>query len=226
MMARWVLLLLCILSGFAKAGDLIDLQHQPLVLPGSTAFYYAETGQPISLDTAREAFRQGLFTPSSSSFLTFGIGASPHWIRIALLNNSADDLSHVLSIETSWLDHIELYLLQDDQLLTQTLMGDSFPFSQRPLNHRYFTQALTLPSGTTELWMRVATPDPMLLPLYLGSDQVQQQRYEQDAYSYGMLYGVMLALLLYNLMLYTGIRHRQYLYYAIYVGLFVWLNLA
>lgn len=226
MMARWVLLLLCILSGFAKAGDLIDLQHQPLVLPGSTAFYYAETGQPISLDTAREAFRQGQFTPSSSPFLTFGIGASPHWIRIALLNSSADDLLRVLSIETTWLDHIELYLLQDDQLLTQTLMGDNFPFSQRPLNHRYFAQTLTLPSGTTELWMRVATPDPMLLPLYLGSYQVQQQRYEQDAYSYGVLYGVMLALLLYNLMLYTGIRHRQYLYYAIYVGLFVWLNLA
>lgn len=220
-----VFLLLLLLSSFANAGS-IDLRQSAPVVLGSAAAYYAETHPPLTLDAALAAYQQGAFTQSSKSFLTFGIAAPPHWVHVELANHGPHSLDRVLSIETAWLDQIDLYLLHEGTLQAHYPMGDVYRFIDRPVNSRFFTLEHTFLPGTTQMLMRVESPDPMLIPMYLNSRESQQIRVELNAYSYGLLYGVMLALLLYNLMLYTGIRHRQYLLYAVYLLLFVLLNLA
>jgi hypothetical protein len=52
---------------------------------------------------------------------------------------------------------------------------------------------------------------------------VEQRQYN---YGYGLLYGFLLALILYNAMLYLGLRDRGYLDYSLYLGSFALLNLC
>lgn len=225
MINKGLLVLLLFVSSLTHA-KAIQLKDHISVSVGHFAQYYAESHSQLNVHKALHAYQEGFFTPSSRNVLTFGIGAKPHWVAFELYNDRNKPVRHFFSIESSWLDNIDIYLVHDDQVISHRSMGDQYPFHQRPLNTRLFTDEQTVLPGKTLVLIRVVSPDPLLLPMYIR-DYSEHQRYtELDAYSYGLLYGVMLALLFYNLMLYAGIRHRQYLYYSIYLFLFVLLNFS
>ncbi|TVQ68430.1 MAG: GGDEF domain-containing protein [Oceanospirillales bacterium] len=225
MMYRGLLILLLFFCGCAQA-QVIQINNNTAVSVGLFAQFYAESSSRISVDSAISAYQQGAFTPSSQQVLTFGIGANPHWIAFELYNDRTDPIRRFLSIETAWLDQIDTYLIHDGQVISHRSMGDQYPFHFRPLNSRLFAIEQSVLPGNTLVLLRVESPDPLLLPIYLRDYDAHQHYLEFDAYSYGLLYGVMLALLFYNLMLYSGIKHRQYLYYAIYLFMFVLMNLS
>lgn len=83
-----------------------------------------------------------------------------------------------------------------------------------------------LPPGKNDFYLRVETPDPLVLPLrLLTQDQIEAVQ-RQYNYGYGLLYGFLLALIAYNAMLYVGLRERSYLDYSLYLGCFVFVNLS
>jgi len=211
----------------------LNLFAQPVDLPqeyggaiGSSAWLMQEADAPMQLVEAQQAYANGDFLPSTRAYLNFGIGARPRWLRIEMNNPTRHDLLRRLSIETAWLDHVELYFLRNNTVQAEYRLGDALPFSQRPIEQRYFVVEERLSPGTTTLYMRVVSADPMVLPIYLSSVEQMHARQQIDAYSYGLLYGVLAALLLYNLVLYLGIRSSRYLFYAIYLLLFILMNLA
>lgn len=59
----------------------------------------------------------------------------------------------------------------------------------------------------------------------LDSQQVALAQ-QLSQYSYGALYGFLLALIAYNLMLYAGLRETSNLYYSLYLATFILLNLS
>ena len=204
----------------------IQLNQKATISVGPFAHFYAESNTRLSVDSAINAYQQNAFTPSTQQVLTFGIGAKPHWVAFELYNEHTENVKRYLSIETTWLDRIDIYLIHADQVVSHRAMGDQYPFHFRPVNTRFFSIEQTFLPGKTLAMLRVDSPDPLLLPITIRDYEAHHHYAELDAYSYGLLYGVMLALFLYNLMLYSGIRHRQYLFYAIYLFLFVLLNLS
>lgn len=193
---------------------------------GKYAEVLAEGDSKLSVDAAQEAYRQGKFSPAQSAYLTYGIGARPHWLRFDLRNTSSGELERWLSIETSWLDHIDVYLLQDDRTVLHEQMGDAYPFSERPVGNRFFVLKHNYPPGKTVLYLRVATGDPMVIPAYLTDREAMYQRGLRENLNFGLVYGVILALLLYNLVLFLGIRNSRYLYYSVYLAFFLLMNFA
>src|SRR4030065_2660757 len=73
------------------------------------------------------------------------------------------------TFETSWLDKIDVYFLQENQLVNSYHVGDSLLFSERPLNHRFFVTGHSFEYGKTTVLIRVESPDPMVLPIYFMS---------------------------------------------------------
>lgn len=66
----------------------------------------------------------------------------------------------------------------------------------------------------------------MLLPIRLISGEQFARSVRAAQYSYGLLYGFLLALCAYNLMLFAGIGQRSHLHYSLYLASFIALNLA
>jgi diguanylate cyclase (GGDEF)-like protein len=66
----------------------------------------------------------------------------------------------------------------------------------------------------------------MLMPLQLLSPEQLRAREDRTRYTYGLVYGFLLALLLYNLLLYLGLRQAQHRDYSIYLAVFLLMNLA
>ena len=215
--------LLAVQAAWVHAAGIESLPTEPL---GRWMEVMSEKGLPLTLDEARDQLRRGAFARGHEEVLKFGIGVRPVWLRLVVDNIRQQTAERRLQIETSWLDRIDLYLVHDGEMILHKTAGDGDAASQHPLPGLGYVFDLPLPPGQNEIFLRVETPDPLLLPVRL-LDTVQivalQRQYD---YGYGLLYGFLLALIAYNAMLYIGLRERSYLDYALYLGSFVLLNLC
>lgn len=193
---------------------------------GRNISYYSEKDVRLTLDQAINAYDHGAFTASRSPVLSFGIGARPVWMHFSISNDEMVPVQRRLSINIPWLDWIDVFIRRDGKTTAAYHMGDRLPFAQRPIGSRFFAFDHRFGPGRTDIFVRVATPDPMVVPIFLMTPDQAELQAEQQSYSYGFLYGFLFALLIYNAMLYAGLRQRRYLLYAVYLGMFLLMNIA
>lgn len=197
--------------------------HEPI---GKHVYFLQEDVSPLNLDEAIKAYAGEKFTASQHAFLNFGIGTRPVWLRFEVDNRDKTPMPRRLSIETSWLDMLDVYFLHDGKVLEEHHVGDRRRFSERPVESRFFVFEHLFRPGKTTVFIRTETPDPMVLPIYLSSTEQAHSRQTLASYSYGFVYGVIFALLAYNLMLFFSLKSRRYLYYSIYLASFLIMNIA
>lgn len=191
----------------------------------STEFLKEQDGR-LTLPAAIAAYQAGQFSPGNSPVLNFGIGSKPAWIHFAVDNPTAAPLQKRLSIEIAWLDQVEVYVQYRGRTVERYRAGDTLPFAQRPVDSRYFVFDHTFEPGTSDVYIRLETPDPMVAPIYLLSPETSLLRQMQQEFSYGIVYGFLLALMAYNAILFASLRSSRYLYYALYLAMFVAMNVA
>lgn len=206
-----------------RAAVLEYLPGEPL---GRWMEVLVEKGRPLTVDEAAEQFRRGASSRGQEDVLKFGIGARPVWLRLVVDNNGLRTAERRLQVEISWLDRIDVHVVNDGQLLAHQRAGDADAGAQHPLPGLGYVFDLTLPPGQNEILLRVETPDPLLVPVRLLDNAQIGALQRQYDYGYGLLYGFLLALIAYNAMLYIGLRERSYLDYTIYLGSFILLNLC
>lgn len=206
----------------------------PLLLPeispnhplGLSASYMLEAGKPLTLSEAVSAEASGKFAPGKSPVLDFGIGSRPVWIHLSILNPSISGLERSILIENSWLDHIRLYFLKDGKVEASFDAGDSMPFRMRPFPGRFFSFDHEFSPGRTEIYLRIVTPDPVVVPIFMLDRQAEASREMLQGYGYGFVYGYLIALMAYNLLLYLKLREKRLLLYAAFLAAFLLTNIA
>lgn len=212
-------------SALAAAAPLSAVLDHESAIGRSTAFLQEQQGR-LTLPDAIAAYQAGQFSPGDSPVLNFGIGSKPAWIHLAVDNPTATPLQKVLSIETSWLDRVEVYFQYRGRTVASYRVGDTQAFAQRPVMSRYFVFDHAFDPGISDVFIRVETPDPMVVPLYLLNPETSRLRQMQQEYSYGVVYGFLLALMAYNAILFASLRNSRYVFYALYLAMFVAMNIA
>lgn len=225
-LSLWLILVLFQIPAAADEPQAVALEPELTAAIGRHLGYLQESQNRLDLAGAAAAREAGLFSPASHPIPNFGIGAPPVWLHFRADNASGQALQRQLVLDTAWLDRVEVYFLRDGRTVAQYRTGDKQPFSSRPVASRHFIFEHGFAPGRTEVFIRIATPDPMLIPLYLLTPQQAQARESWQDYSYGFLYGFLVALLAYNLMLYAGLRGPRYGLYSLYLGLFLLMNIA
>lgn len=227
-LVTWLLasLLTALLAGPAAAAGLSlrdPLADAPL---GIHAEMLQETDQPLTLETARAAWQAGRFQPARHAVINRGIGAAPAWIRLAVVNPGGAADTRRLQIENPWLDDLSVHFVHAGRSVASHRTGDRLPFAARPLAGRFFAFDHEFVPGTTEIYIRAESPDPLVLPIFLLTHAEADQRDRLQAYSYGLVYGFLIALLAYNAVLFASLRDRRYLLYSGFLAAFLALNAA
>ncbi len=215
---------LLLLSGLALSAPQAPDNAQAAGLY-QVAFYVEEDGNPLDINGASQRFKSGDFRDAILP-LSLGIGSNPVWIRFDFNNQTPTALSQRLSVQTSWLDQLDVYFLHDGRVAQQYRAGDRFPHAQRPQKNRYFIFDHDFPSGTSEIFIRAETPDPMLLLIYLETIEKAGAAQTLENYGYGFLYGGMLTLLAYNVMIFFSLKSSRHLHYSVYIIAFLVMNMA
>ncbi len=221
------LLLLVLWLGASSVGaQALNLSTLPEGYLGAQTELVFEKGTPLAWPQARDIFALGQGVPGTSPVPGFGIGARPVWLHLRLNNTSMQPISRELMIGPTWLDAIDVYLVHAQQLQTHWQTGDERPNAPGLVAASGYRWVTVFEPGVSELYVRIQSVDPMLVQLELLPAEQAEQHEHRVHYSYGFIYGFLLALVAYNLMLYAGLRERSHLLYSAYLATLIALDVA
>ncbi|WP_169334057.1 diguanylate cyclase [Marinobacter nanhaiticus] len=193
-------------------------------LVSEIGFLHEAQDTPLSLEAARKRFESGNAQSAAHSFLTFGIGSKPVWVRLGLDNPTDVTLRRRLTAAETWIDQVDVYQVTSGGLLHHWQAGDAKPRDRHLLPAVGLVFDVDVPPGQSAIYIRGQTFDPMTLPIALLSAAESRTHYMLTQMAYGLLYGILLTLIAYNLLLYRTFKLLSALAYSIYIGSFIMLN--
>ncbi len=180
----------------------------------------------LMLDDVRRAPLAWRFRPAGAGPINFGYTRSAWWLRFSLPPGRADAGDLLLEIAFPSIDRIELHepvsAPGPGPRYWTRLAGDSFPWEAREIRHRNYVFHLSPPAapGEHEYYLRVQSQSVLTVPLSLWRAQAFAENTDNVQLILGLFYGLALALVAYNLMLYFAVQDRVYLIYVLYAASF------
>ncbi|MDC6695220.1 7TMR-DISM family protein, partial [Leclercia adecarboxylata] len=154
-----------------------------------------------------------------------GYSRSAHWVRVDLNYRpqaSQEARRWLLEVAYPPLDSLQLYLADGNggyRLARDT--GDTMPWASREIRQGNYLFEIELPANQPQrVYLRVQSEGSIQVPLSLWSQHAYLEAQPGRIYVLGMIYGVLLAMLVYNLFIYISIRDPSYLYYILYIAAF------
>lgn len=216
--------LLCLLPALAGA---VEFDETTTRLPlGDTMHVFEDMRGDASIVDVTSPALQGSFRQHHQAVLNAGYSRSVFWLRLDLQYSPRTQAggAHPWYLELAYppLDHLELYLPDGAggyRLAQRT--GDALPFSSRQIKQNNYLFELDLPPGQSQrIYLRLESQGSMQAPLTLWSPQAYLEYQPKRIYVLGIIYGVLLVMLIYNLFIYLSVRDTSYLYYILYIASF------
>lgn len=165
------------------------------------------------------------FRPHTAEVLNAGYCTSVFWIKFDLTYTAvaqAAPRQWLLELAYPPLDHLELYLPDDQgvhRLAQRT--GDALPYASRQIRqNNYLFELPFSPGQSTTVYLRLHSQGSVQVPLTLWSTEAYLEDQPTRLYVLGIIYGVLLVMLVYNLFIYVSVRDTSYLYYILYIACF------
>lgn len=198
----------------------------------NNVWYYFEEYNEQQPHEALELLQKGFFTRSPAKRLSLGYTAKAVWVAIPFEANGAKAERYILEIN-SLIDSIQFsYMNERGLILDSWLTGRDFPVSTRPASHRNFVFPLGVEqAGSTApvkriILMRLMSQGSMLVPLKLTGENEFHADDHLEQMVFGVYFGIMLVMVLYNLFLYASTRERSYAFYVFYILFFMLFQFA
>ena len=194
---------------------MLRLSDVPSHSLGRYADFFVEDDVALSLDEAMAKQRAGGFEPETKNTPDFGIGSKPVWLHLAVNNDTRADAEFYFVGGMTWLDRLDLYLVHADGSRVAVHTGDELPDAPGLTPAMGYVLPLHFTAGRSDLYLRIASTDPMAVPLELMTEQQLDEHRLHFGYFYGFFFGFLIALSAYNVLLFAGTRERSYLYYSL-----------
>ena len=152
----------------------------------------------------------------ANNALNFGYSSSAWWLR---LNVDSTIVNERMLLEVGYpsLDRVEFYS-RDANGWQKLEAGDLMPFAVRPLIHRNLVFPMQLAAGQQTFYLRVKSDGSVTVPLQLWQPDAFELENQRSYVVLALYFGMLLALMAYNLLLYFSLRERTYLVYVSFVA--------
>lgn len=147
---------------------------------------------------------------------------SAYWVKLKLIVEQAHN-GYLLEFFDQTIDSLHVYIKHEsDSTFSHYAMGDMLPFTEKPMAHKNFEIQLQK-SGNYLVYFRVVSHEYADIRVAIRSYGWFVKYALAEYYLYGIFYGMILIISLYNMLIYSAMREVKYLYYTFYilsVGLF------
>lgn len=150
--------------------------------------------------------------------INLGFSDSVFWLKTKVHNVDDAPTSRLIEIAYPILDYIQVFVVRETGDAKSYLMGDKFPFSARLIQYRSYLVPLDLaPLESVDLVFRIRSTSSIQIPLDLITTTSFIEKKQLRTLGYGIYYGIMLAMILYNVFVFVSVREASYFYYMFYV---------
>lgn len=203
-------------SGHYITGTHWQYQESPAIAPMYISFKFS------SIINSTE------WKASTHEHINFGFRRNAYWLKLKIKNEINKDW--FLWNHYSLLDTVALYICPSDtensELCHVQYGGDLHPYHPRTIDHPNLIFPLGLKKDQSyDLYLYVATEGSYQLPLEIIDSQTLNQNLLDNNLLRGGYYAIMLAMGLYNLMLFFAIRDRTYFLYSAFVLSFLFFHM-
>lgn len=173
----------------------------------------------VDIARAIQLERAGRFQRTAETALGFRTGA--FWFHARIENRNRHEPRWLLVQRYALSDRVDVYLRYPDGRLAHQAGGDMLPFRSRSIPYRHPNFWLSLPADTpVDLFVRVQSQSSMQVPLSLYTPAAFTEVSRDAQFGIGLYYGILLALLFYNLVLWLSLRDASYFWYVFHITAF------
>ncbi|MEM6297552.1 MAG: 7TM diverse intracellular signaling domain-containing protein [Bacteroidota bacterium] len=210
----------CLISGlilllplFGCSQNILELSSSKKVYSlGEHIYVFEDTAASLEFKEAESSEFWKNFLPSTQDKPNFGYTASAIWFSFTLKAN--DSTSWLLHLDTPLLEDVTLWQQAVDGTWNERKFGNLYPFPSWDFDHTSPTVRLPLiPNQETRFFMRFKNESPMVLPIYIREENAFHSYSRNHHYAYGIYFGGLAIMLLFNLVLFSSMREINYVYY-------------
>lgn len=216
LLALW--LVLAVAPARAAGPAVLDTGNEALPL----APYLSMKSDPEGRTDAAAMFSQaaqGNFSPLPGGSTAFGFTQGATWFHGRLFNQNSREQRWLLVLHYPLLDNVDVYLRYPDGRVEHMASGDTLPFSARSIRYRHPNFWVELPQRTeVELLVRVASRSSLQVPLAVYTPKAFAELERDSQLGIGVFYGILVALLCYNLVLWLSLRDASHFWYMCHVA--------
>lgn len=221
----FLLLLLCFIFSSFKAYCQVIFKYRDSLGKtniGNFLYYYKDGNGFLSFDSIRR--RSASFKLLQAAVPNFKISTSVFWFRFSIKNASKEPFLYV-DLEYPPLDRVDFFADSTNHY-KQQISGTGIRLSTRTTQSQNHVFKLSIsPGQQQEYYFRIQSKSLILVPLYIGSASDIYNSEISRNLIYGIYYGIIAVMILFNLFIFISVRDRNYFLYVIYI-LFVGLAQA
>ena len=231
---RWMLALVWVLCGgaplVALAQPVVDVSRvadEPVSLTPYLSLL-EDPDHALTLAQLQQPDVAGRFqsAPPAATAFNLGFTRSAYWLRVVLRNPGETPREQLLEVENPRISGVDFFQPDGHGVYQTVHTGGDLPFATRVYPNRNFVFPIALPAHSEQqVYLRVQSTIAIIVPVRLWSVPAFHAHERNDYLVQAWYFGMALAMALFNLMLFVGLKDRIYLQYVLFV-IFVVLTIA
>jgi signal transduction histidine kinase len=212
----------------ANVLDIRTLGPQPVALVQQFSQWSDPTGNVTAEQVQQPEWRArfGPVDAAQTRALSYGVTSDVVWLRLKLANPSGMDLHRVLEISNAKLSSVQVTVVTPGAATEVMQAGAALPFGDRAVANRFLVFPVKVPAASeTTVYLRVQSLNVMAVPARLWEPQAYARYVRDDYIGQAWYFGMAMAMLLFNLLLFAALRDSIYILYVAF-SLSVALSIA
>ncbi len=206
-MAKHLIVFLLITYAQGYAQDILLCKEASLILTLREMEVWVDSSASATLESAKNKLYRQISDYNNRLYLL----SAAYWIKISLEICPENSKIWFLEFYDQTIDSIQIFGYDE----TQITFGDHYPFEHRPLRHKNFV--LPLKDKPIQLWIRVRSNSFADIRIALRQAEVFLPYALNEYFLYGIFYGVILIICIYNFLTYIAIKDKKYVFYIFYI---------
>jgi len=199
------------------------IDHCPL---GKYVEFLEDSSGKLTIDDIVLPAVAGRFVRNDKETPNFGLGDTVYWLRFRIGDQSSIAREWLLEQKFPLMRTFDLYIPAGNGSFAVSSFGGASSAVHAVLPHRNPLFNLPLSKNGDTFYIRASIGSMIAFPLEIYSREAFMKQDAAVLLGFGLYFGIMLAMALYNLYLYVFIRDRVYLYYVSYVISFVLVQMS
>lgn len=185
--------------------------------------FFEDPDHHYSIDELVQPENSEKFINLDNKLFTYGLTRANLWFRIKVhypvgAPNFAVNKRLLFEVAKAMLSEAELYTVRADGTISKLTSDVRTPFSKRPICHAFSVFPVDLALGEkVTLYLKIRNNSSTYVPQKLWSEAGFAKKVTIENFMWGIFYGGLIFICLYNVLLYFSSREIGYFYYVGYL---------
>jgi two-component system sensor histidine kinase BarA len=199
-------------------GDVQLIATDEAIRLSSQLKVFRETNNPLGLFDVKQKLDEFVWQPGDNP--NYGFSDKGVWLHTTI-SNVTENKQWVIDVAFTQLEKVDIYVLLGEEILDHVSHGNIRPSPE----YRFPTLQIDMPyAQTIDLYVRIESlRSALVAPVDIQTHIRHQKINFYDNLIWGLFYGGLIMLALYNLILYIGLRQNSLLAYVGYIfSVLIW----